>query len=65
MEDYTGKQRVTDETTVRDILILVARAGHTSLTVDEVAVDYELHEKYDIGINSKISIIPHGDPGRE
>jgi hypothetical protein len=54
-------QRVTEDTSVREILILVQNAGHTTLVVDEVAVDHQLHEKYDIGINSRISIVPHGD----
>ena len=54
-------QRITDDTSIREILVLVRNAGHTTLVIDEVAVDVLLHEQYDIGINSRISIIPHGD----
>jgi hypothetical protein len=54
-------QRVTDDTSVYEILQLVDHSGNTSMTIDIVAVDYELHEKYDIGIHSRISITPHGD----
>lgn len=54
-------QRVTDDTSIWEVLVLLSRAGHTSLTLDSTAADYNLHEKYDIGLHSRISIIPHGD----
>lgn len=57
-------QRVTDDTSIYEILRLIAHSGHTTLTIDDVAANYELHERYDIGLHSRISIIPHGDPGR-
>lgn len=55
------KQRVTDSASIYEILQLVSHAGHTTLTIDAVAADHQLHEKYDIGLHSRISIIPHGD----
>lgn len=54
-------QKVTDNTSIYEILVLISRSGHTSLTIDDVAADYNLHESYDIGLHSRISIIPHGD----
>lgn len=48
---------VVDDTSIREILKLIQHAGHTTLVVDEVAVDWHLRQKYGIGLNERVSLI--------
>lgn len=43
-----------NKVTLRRLLAIVASSGHTSLTVDEVAVDHELREVFGVGLNDEI-----------